>query len=101
MRSEAGSTRRRPRAIAVLVALALAFVGAGVMASASRARAATARSVAPVAVQPATATHDSTVFGYGNARFAGSPGVGLPSPLVGIAGLPDGSGYWIAAADGS
>jgi hypothetical protein len=103
MRSEPGSTKRMSRAIAALVATALAFVGVGAMASTSLAHAATARvaTVASAAVQPAAATHDSTVFAFGGARFAGSPGVALPSPLVGVAGLPDGSGYWVAAADGS
>src|SRR5438045_1851167 len=103
MRSEPRSTKRMSRSIAAFAATALAFVGVGAMANAPLAHAATARvaTVARAAVQPAAATHDSTVFAFGGAHFAGSPGVSLPSPLVGVAGLPDGSGYWVAAADGS
>ncbi len=47
-----------------------------------------------------TVTHDATVFAFGGASFAGSPGVAQPAPLIGLAPRPDGTGYWVASADG-
>jgi hypothetical protein len=39
--------------------------------------------------------------GPGDAGFYGSTGaIHLNQPIVGMAGSPDGKGYWLAAADG-
>ncbi len=47
---------------------------------------------------------DGGIFNYGGPPFRGSlPGLGihgLVAPVVGIAADPDGSGYWLAGADG-
>jgi hypothetical protein len=41
------------------------------------------------------------VFTFGDAGFHGSmASVHLNAPIVGMAGTPDGGGYWLAAADG-
>ncbi|HTU39475.1 MAG TPA: hypothetical protein VMF35_15860, partial [Acidimicrobiales bacterium] len=38
---------------------------------------------------------------YGTAGFFGSAGsIRLNQPVVGMAGTPDGGGYWLVAADG-
>ena len=44
---------------------------------------------------------DGGIFSYGDAHFFGSMG-GRPlnEPIVGMAGTPDGRGYWLTAADG-
>ncbi len=44
---------------------------------------------------------DGGVFTFGTATFAGSMGgQRLNAPVVGIAGTPDGHGYWLVASDG-
>ena len=44
---------------------------------------------------------DGGIFGFGDARFAGSPASrGVNSPVVGMAATPSGDGYWVASADG-
>ena len=44
---------------------------------------------------------DGGVFNYGDAGFYGSTGgVHLNKPIVGLAGTPDGGGYWLVASDG-
>jgi hypothetical protein len=44
---------------------------------------------------------DGGVFTVGAAGFYGSTGnVRLTRPMVGIAAIPDGGGYWLVAADG-
>jgi hypothetical protein len=41
------------------------------------------------------------VFTFGDAVFFGSLGsLRLNAPIVGVARTPDGSGYWLAGADG-
>jgi hypothetical protein len=41
------------------------------------------------------------VFAFGNAPFEGSAGgLKLHAPVVGLAGTPDGRGYWMVGADG-
>jgi hypothetical protein len=45
--------------------------------------------------------NDGGVLPYGTARFLGSPsGAHLSSPVVAMAGTPDGMGYWLVTADG-
>jgi hypothetical protein len=49
----------------------------------------------------ATAYHDQGILTYGDAQFLGSPmNLRLNAPVVGMAATPDGSGYWLVAADG-
>ena len=44
---------------------------------------------------------DGGIFSYGDAQFYGSAGaLPLAQPIVGMAGMPDGGGYWFSAADG-
>ncbi len=44
---------------------------------------------------------DGGVFSFGDAAFHGSMGgIPLNQPVVGVAPDPDGSGYWLVAADG-
>lgn len=44
---------------------------------------------------------DGGLFSYGGAPYLGSTGnININSPIVGIAGTPDGGGYWMVAADG-
>ena len=44
---------------------------------------------------------DGGVFNYGTVQFHGSMGgQRLNAPVVGIAALPDGSGYWLVSSDG-
>ncbi len=43
---------------------------------------------------------DGIVTGSGAAQFLGSPGSHARSPLAGIAGRPDGTGYWVLRSDG-
>ncbi len=43
---------------------------------------------------------DSIVHARGAADFLGSPEVDPQAGIVGIAGMPDGTGYWLATADG-
>jgi len=44
---------------------------------------------------------DGGIFSYGDARFYGSAGsLHLNQPIVGMAAMPDGSGYWFTATDG-
>ena len=44
---------------------------------------------------------DGGVFGFGDAGFHGSlAGKALAKPIVGIASMPDGGGYWLVGADG-
>jgi hypothetical protein len=44
---------------------------------------------------------DGGVFAFGDAQFYGSlGGIHLNQPIVGIAGTPDGEGYWLVGADG-
>jgi hypothetical protein len=44
---------------------------------------------------------DGGIFGFGDARFHGSPAArGVSSPVVTMAPTPTGDGYWVAAADG-
>ena len=40
------------------------------------------------------------VFSFGDARFHGSAGDRLSSPIVAMAATPDGKGYWLAASGG-
>jgi len=41
------------------------------------------------------------VFTFGDAGFFGSTGTGyMNKPVVGMAGTPDGKGYWLVASDG-
>jgi sugar lactone lactonase YvrE len=47
------------------------------------------------------AATDGGVFNYGGSGFFGSTGnLTLNSPIVGMAGSPDGLGYWLVAGDG-
>jgi hypothetical protein len=44
---------------------------------------------------------DGGVFNYGTTQFHGSMGgQHLNAPVVGIAAMPDGAGYWLVASDG-
>ena len=44
---------------------------------------------------------DGGVFAFGDAAFCGSTGgERLNAPVVGMAGAPGGTGYWLVAADG-
>ena len=44
---------------------------------------------------------DGGIFSFGDAAFFGSTGaIHLNQPIVGMAAMPDGNGYWFAAADG-
>ena len=44
---------------------------------------------------------DGGTFSYGDAQFYGSTGsLRLNQPIVAMASTPDGSGYWLVAADG-
>ncbi len=46
--------------------------------------------------------HDGGVFDLGGARFYGSLGdTIIPSPIEGMASLPNGLGYWLVASNGS
>ncbi len=47
------------------------------------------------------AASDGGIFNYGGSSFFGSTGnIPLNSPIVGMAGTPDGLGYWLVAGDG-
>ena len=47
------------------------------------------------------AASDGGIFNYGGSGFFGSTGsLHLNSPIVGMAGSPDGLGYWLVAGDG-
>jgi sugar lactone lactonase YvrE len=47
------------------------------------------------------AATDGGIFNYGGSGFFGSTGsLHLNSPVVGMAGTPDGLGYWLVAGDG-
>ena len=37
---------------------------------------------------------------FGKASFYGAPGSGVAAPIVGMAAVPNGQGYWLVAADG-
>ncbi len=58
--------------------------------------------MAPVALESAEADpgRDQTVHARGAADFLGSPAVDPDPNFVGIAGVPDGTGYWLVTADG-
>ena len=44
---------------------------------------------------------DGGVFAFGDATFYGSTApVPLNEPVVGVAAMPDGLGYWLGGADG-
>ena len=44
---------------------------------------------------------DGGIFSFGDAAFHGSTGaIRLSRPIVGMAGTPDGEGYWLVASDG-
>ena len=44
---------------------------------------------------------DGGIFSFGDAPFYGSTGgIRLAQPVVGMASVPNGSGYWMAASDG-
>jgi hypothetical protein len=44
---------------------------------------------------------DGGIFGFGDARFHGSPASrGVNSPVVAMATTPSGEGYWVASSDG-
>ena len=44
---------------------------------------------------------DGGIFAFGDATFSGSTGnIALNKPIVGMAAMPDGAGYWFSAADG-
>src|SRR5277367_4816973 len=51
------------------------------------------------ATGPSTVTPTVGVSGFGDATSYGAPSQ-VNAPLVGIAGTPDGKGYWLAASDG-
>ena len=49
----------------------------------------------------AAATHDDTVYAFGDATFSGSTqGMTLNRPIVGMASTASGNGYWLVADDG-
>src|SRR4051812_23593854 len=49
----------------------------------------------------ASAAPENTVAAFGSAgNFGPQSSMHVASPLVGMASLPDGSGYWLVAADG-
>ncbi len=53
-----------------------------------------------VADEAVALRHDSSVYAYGRAGYYGSPRPDPLPPLVGLAGLPDSDGYWLAREDG-
>ncbi len=83
--------RRGTKGIGLLCTLAIATgLVAGVVPRA-------VASATPFAVAPRS---DGIVAASGVATFAGSPGAHARAPLVGIAGISTGRGYWVARADG-
>ncbi len=56
---------------------------------------------AQLSAQVLAARSDGIVTGAGIAAFRGSPGPNAPARLVAMAGLRDGSGYWVARSDGA
>src|SRR5580658_10239867 len=89
---------RLPRPLAAAAVVPLAVLGAVALPTASPTSAMPLSNSA--AITGPTATTPGAVAGFGAAANLGGPGAGIAKPVVGMAPAPDGSGYWLVAADG-